>query len=57
MYNEKDGKWYIQQLEEVKTTFAGKTAFADDITKAQELIDEGEEPRHQKSVVCSSGVA
>jgi len=32
--------WYIQQLEEVKAAFAGKTTFVDDITKVQELIDE-----------------
>ena len=50
VYNEKDGKWYIQQLEEVKTTFAGKTAFADDITKAQELIDEAVKNHDIKSL-------
>jgi len=33
VYNERDGKWYIQQLEEVKAAFAGKTAFLDDIAK------------------------
>ena len=40
VYNEKDGNWYIQRLEEVKAAFADKTAFADDITKAQEMISE-----------------
>lgn len=50
VYNEKDGKWYIQQLEEVKTTFAGKTAFADDIAKAQELIDEAVKNHDIKSL-------
>ena len=38
------------QLEEVKTTFAGKTAFADDITKAQELIDEAVKNHDIKSL-------
>jgi len=50
VYNERDGKWYIQQLEEVKTTFAGKTAFADDIAKAQELIDEAVKNHDIKSL-------
>ena len=40
VYNEKDGNWYIQRLEEVKAAFADKTAFTDDITKAEELISE-----------------
>jgi hypothetical protein len=40
VYNEKDGIWYIQQLEGVKQAFTDKTALTDDIAKAQELISE-----------------
>lgn len=50
VYNEKDGKWYIQQLEGVKATFAGKTTFVDDITKAQKLIDEAVKNHDIKSL-------
>lgn len=50
VYNKRDGKWYIQQLEEVKATFAGKTAFVDDITKTQELIDEAVKNHDIKSL-------
>lgn len=50
VYNEKDGKWYIQQLEEVKKTFTGKNAFVDDITKAQELISEAVKSHNIKSL-------
>jgi hypothetical protein len=37
VYNEKDGNWYIQKLEEAKKVFTGKT-ICDDIAKAQDLI-------------------
>lgn len=50
VYNGKDGNWYIQRLEEVKAAFADKTAFADDITKAQKLISEAVKNHDIKSL-------
>jgi len=49
VYNEKDGNWYIQKLEEAKKVFTGK-AICDDIAKAQDLISDAVKNHDIKSL-------